>query len=110
MARPIDEKIISMKLENENFESNARQSLSTFQKLKNAFTGVKGSNLDEAANSMSRLDRAVKGLGLEKVGSAVDSVSHRFSTLGMIGATALMNITNRAVNAGMALTLSLIHI
>lgn len=96
-----------MKLENENFESNARQSLSTFQKLKNAFTGVKSSNLDNAANGMTRLGRAVKGLGLEKVGSAVDAVSNRFSTLGVIGATALMNITNRAVNAGLALTRSL---
>lgn len=107
MARPIDEKIISMKLENENFESNARQSLSTFQKLKSAFTGVKGSNLDDAANGMSKLGKAVKGLGLDKVGHALDTVSSKFSTLGIIGATALMNLTNRAVNAGLALTKSL---
>ena len=107
MARPIDEKIISMKLENENFESNARQSLSTFQKLKNAFSNTKGANLDEAANGMSKLGRAAKDLGLEKVMGAVDAVSSKFSTLGVIGTTALMNITNRAVNAGMALTRSL---
>lgn len=96
-----------MKLENENFESNARQSLSTFQKLKNAFTGMKGANLDEAANGMTKLSGAVKGLGLDKVSRAVDDVSHRFSTLGVIGTSALMNITNRAVNAGLALTKSL---
>lgn len=107
MSRPIDEKIISMKLENENFESNARQSLSTFQKLKSAFTGVKGSNLDEAANGMSKLGKAAKGLGLDKIGSALDTVSSKFSTLGVIGTTALMNLTNRAVNAGLALTKSL---
>lgn len=96
-----------MKLENENFESNARQSLSTFQKLKNAFTGVKGSNLDDAADGMSKLGKAVKGLGLDKVGSALDTVSSKFSTLGIIGTTALMNLTNRAINAGLALTKSL---
>lgn len=107
MARPIDEKIISMKLENENFESNARQSLSTFQKLKSAFTGVKGANLDDAAHGMSKLGKAVKGIGLDKVGSALDTVSQKFSTLGVIGTTALVNLTNRAINAGLALTKSL---
>ena len=96
-----------MKLENENFESNARQSLSTFQKLKNAFSNTKGANLDEAANGMTKIGKAAKGLGLEKVMGAVDAVSSKFSTLGIIGTTALMNITNRAVNAGMALTRSL---
>lgn len=96
-----------MKLENENFESNARQSLSTFQKLKNAFKGGGNTNLDDAANGMTKLGKAVKGLGLDKVGNALDTVSHKFSTLGIIGTTALMNLTNRAVNAGLALTRSL---
>lgn len=96
-----------MKLENENFESNARQSLSTFQKLKNAFSNTKGANLDEAANGMTKLGGAVKGLGLEKVSGALDTVSSKFSALGVMGATALMNITNRAINAGLALTKSL---
>lgn len=96
-----------MKLENENFESNARQSLSTFQKLKSAFTDVKGSNLDNAANGVSKIGKAVKGLGLEKIGSALDTVSQKFSALGVIGVTALVNLTNRAVNAGLALTKSL---
>ena len=96
-----------MKLENENFESNARQSLSTFQKLKNAFKGGGTTNLDDAANGMTKIGKAVKGLGLDKVGNALDTVSNKFSTLGIIGTTALMNLTNRAVNAGLALTKSL---
>lgn len=96
-----------MKLENSNFESNARQSLSTFDKLKNAFKFGNTSGLDKASASMDKLNKSSKGITLDKLRGALDTVTSKFSTLGVIGTTALMNITNRAVNAGLSLAKSL---
>lgn len=96
-----------MKLENSNFENNARQSLSTFDKLKNAFKFGNTSGLDKASQSMDKLNKSSKGITLDKLRGALDTVTSKFSNLGIIGTTALMNITNRAVNTGITLAKSL---
>lgn len=84
--RPVDEKIVKMQLENADFENKAKQSLSTLLKLNKGISDVPG----------------VSGL----IG-AVESISNRFSTMGIIGMTALQNITNKAINAGQRMTKAL---
>ena len=96
-----------MQLETSKFETNARQSLSTFQKLKNAFKFGNSDGLDKASKSMDKLNQSSKGISLGKLKSAVETVTSRFTNLGIIGTTALMNITNRAVNTGITLAKSL---
>lgn len=91
--RPIDEKIIAMRLDNKDFEANARQSLSTMDRIKAAFSRNKGADVN--------FDGAVKGA--HGLGSAVDGVTQKFSALKVMGVTALATITNRAVDAGLSM-------
>lgn len=101
MAREIDERIVKMMLENSQFERNAKESLGTLEKLH------RGLDFSGASSGLSDLSREVKGFSLEGIASAVESVTSGFSTLGVIGFTALQNITNKAIDTGLALVKSL---
>jgi hypothetical protein len=78
-----------MEFDNSKFESNVKTTMSTLDKLKQAlnFKGVQD-GAEKSASNISTL------------GSAVQTVGARFSSLEVIGITALSNITNKAINAG----------
>lgn len=92
--KSIDERIVDMQFNNKQFESGVKTSLSTLDKLKS------GLNLDKSAKSLSGLNDVAKKFSLAGIADGVDSIASRFSNLGIIGMTALSNITNSAVNAG----------
>ena len=57
-----------------------------------------GGTVDRLGSSFTNATEGSNGLG-----RSVEAVASKLSTLGVIGVTALANITNRAVNAGVAL-------
>lgn len=75
MSDEIDRRVVEMQFRNESFERNANETISTLDKLKAA-------------------------LHLEGAASGVETVAAKFSALQVVGATALANITNSAINAG----------
>ena len=100
----IDERIVRMKFDNQGFESGVSTTMSTLEKLKNAlkFKGASDGMKDVSSNLQKLGSSGISGLS-----GSVDTVTAKFSTLGVIGATALANITNSAVNAGKSLVKSL---
>lgn len=94
MSTTIDERVVEMRFDNQNFERNARESMSTLDKLKRSL------KLDGAAKGFEEIDSASRKVNMNGLGSAVETVSAKFSALQVIGVTALANITNQAVNAG----------
>ena len=94
MSATIDERVVEMKFNNKDFEQNAKESISTIERLKQALNFTSSSQgLDEVQNAVKRVD--MNGLG-----NAVDSVKLKFSALQVAAITALTNIVNKAVNAG----------
>lgn len=89
MSKTIDDRVVQMEFDNSKFESNVKTTMSTLDKLKQAlnFKGVQD-GAEKSASNISTL------------GSAVQTVGARFSSLEVIGITALSNITNKAINAG----------
>ena len=61
-----------------------------------------GGTIEKIGSHFNKSTDASEGLG-----RSVDTVASKLSALGVIGVTALANITNKAVNAGMALLKSL---
>ena len=92
MSESIDRRVVEMRFDNKDFEQNANTTLTILEKLKEkmAFKGA-GKNFE-----------ATSGLS-----SAIDGVKNRFSALEVIGTTALVNLTNSAVNLGKNLAKSL---
>ena len=102
MSKSIEERVVEMKLNNKDFESNAKRSLSTLGELTSKL------RLTDAAKGLVGVAAAAKNLIPDAAPKDVDNLASRFSALSVIGVTALATIANKAVNAG--LTLSLIHI
>lgn len=93
----IDNRVVSMKFDNAQFERGISQTSKSLDKLNNSLklkNGGKG--LDDIASK-------VKAFTLRGILGAVESLKQKFSALGVIGVTALANITNRVVNAGVSL-------
>jgi tape measure domain-containing protein len=68
--------------------------MSTLDKLKQKL------NFGGATKGFADIDGAAKKVNMSGLGTAVDTVSTKFSALQVMGVTALANITNSAVNAG----------
>lgn len=121
----IDNRIVTMKFDNAQFESGARTSLSTLEKLKQSMNfGTVGTAASKALGGISGLfakfgiknpfATAEKGAadlgktaqgtinGLSSIDGAVTGVSARFVALSTIAITALSNIANSAFSAGAA--------
>lgn len=103
MARPIDEELVRLRMDNSDFVKKASESTSIFQKLKDAFSkgGKSSSTLDKSVKSAENLGKAVKGVDMGALGKAIDTVNSRFSVMGQIASNVLSNITNRVTNAAM---------
>lgn len=99
----VDEHVVKMTFDNKQFEKNAQQSLDTVEKLKSSMNfeaTVKG--LDKLEDGVAQSNKA-----LDSLNDSVDKIKDRFSNLGIIGVTALQNITNSAINLGKQMIKSL---
>lgn len=94
MSTTIDSRVVEMRFDNKQFESNVATTMSTLDKLKQKL------HLDGATKGLENVNAASKKVNMTGLGGAVESVSAKFSALEVMGVTALANITNSAVNAG----------
>lgn len=90
----VDKRIVEMKFDNQQFEQGVHTTVKSLERLR------EGLKLDSAAQSLSNLDQIAKGFSLTGVSQGMDALVNRFSTLGIVGLTALQNITNSAINSG----------
>lgn len=91
----IDEGVVSLKFDNKQFESGIRTTLNS---LKNLRESLKNGGGKQAFKDISD---GVKNVDMGKLNAAVETVKKRFSLLGIAGVTALVNIANKAVDAGL---------
>lgn len=101
MSKTIDQRVVEMRFDNKQFESNVKTSLSTLDKLKQSL------RLDGAAKGFEELDRAASNVDLSGIGGAIETVRTKFSAFEVMAVTALANITNSAINTGKQLVASL---
>lgn len=94
MSKTVDERVVEMRFDNKQFESNVQTSMSTIDKLKQKL------NFNGASKGLENLNSAANKVNMNGLGSAVETVHAKFSALEVMGVTALANITNSAVNAG----------
>lgn len=102
MSANVDKRIVEMQFDNAQFESGIRTTIKSLDSLEKSLD-----LRDAATKGFSAVADAAKGLDLNAVSEAVNTVSSRFSTLGIIGTTALQNITTAAMQTGKKLLDSL---
>ena len=91
MSKTIDEKVVEMKFNNQNFEKNVNQSMNSIDKLKNKLD-FKGTE-SKAANSISKISSAANNMNLSGLSKAIDTINYRFSTMGVVATNILNQIT-----------------
>lgn len=101
MSTVIDDRVVQMQFDNKNFETNVQESLKTIDKLN---TSLKAT---ETTDAFETLDRSAKRLNFDSLANAVETVSSRFSTLGVIGMAVLQNLASKAVDTGIKIAKSL---
>lgn len=101
MSSKIDERIVGMKFNGDQFQKGVADTSSALDKLKKAL------NLDGAAKGLNDLDAAGKNFSLSGIANGVQDIASKFGALSVVGITALANIANRAVDTGIALAKSL---
>lgn len=90
----IDKRIVQMEFNNQGFESGVKTTLNS---LKNLNEKLK---MNEGSKGLDNISRAASKVNLNGLGQSVETVKAKFSSLGVVGATVLANITNSAMNAG----------
>nr|DAF76562.1 MAG TPA: tail tape measure [Caudoviricetes sp.] len=98
----IDNRIVQMQFNNRQFESGAKTTLSTLDRLKKAlnFSGIK-TGVDTLGASIN------KALNMSGVTSGIENLNDKFSTMGIAWQRTIQQITDKAISAGSAITKAL---
>lgn len=101
MSQEVDSRVVEMRFDNANFEKNTKQTISTIDRLmeKLQFKG--------AEKGFEKLDAAAKNVDFATMQTSLDRLESKFSSLNIVATTALVNITNKFVDAGEKLVKSL---
>lgn len=94
MSNVVDERILSMKFDNKQFESGVATSMSTLDKLKQKL------NLKGAAEGLQNVSSAVKNINFSGVSSGIETVQAKFSAMEVVAMTAISRITNSVITLG----------
>lgn len=90
----VDERVVVLSFDNSNFEKNTQQSIKTLNELDSS---IKKSSSGEG---LKNLGKSANKIDLSNLSRSIDTVNSRFSTLGIVGMSAIANITNSIVNMG----------
>lgn len=94
MSKTIEERVVEMRFDNEQFESNAKTSMNTVEDLK------KSLDFSKETQGFDKINGAIRNVDMSTLGSGVETVRASFSALQVMGITALARITNSAITAG----------
>lgn len=87
MATSIDERVVSLKFDNAGFEENVSDSINSLNKLNSAIRGAEKGDIDLGKVNISPIEKAC------------DTISNKFSNLGVVWDQTLRTITNNALHA-----------
>lgn len=93
MSTTVDERVVSLKFDNSEFEQNVQVSLTTLDKLKQSLNFG-----NETKKSFENIEAASNNVKLSGIQNAINQVKMSFSSLDVIGATIIGNLTNTVVN------------
>lgn len=90
MARPIDEKIVKMSMDNKDFKTKVAETLQSFDSIEKGIN-ASGSNMD-----------------LSNISEGISAIERRFSATGVVIASIINSLTTSALSLGRNLTQSII--
>lgn len=86
MSQVIDNRVVEMVFDNKNFEKGVGETLHSLENLDKGLNKIDGKSLDSISASANNVD-------LSRIADGVDTLTRRFSTLGIVGMSVLNKIT-----------------
>ena len=93
MSNTIDEKVVEMKFNNKNFETNVKTTMTSLDRLKEKLQ-LRGSE-----KSFQAIDSAAKSVSFDSLISNVEYLRKRFSVMGIAGMQVVQNLTNTVMTS-----------
>ena len=90
----VDEKVVSLKFDNKQFEQGVSSTLSTLDRFKKAL------HFEGTSKGLENLSNKVKNVDMKSLGSSVETVRAKFSALDIFAINAMQRISNSAIDAG----------
>ena len=95
MSANVDERIVQMQFDNQQFEARAQNTITTLSALTQALQLPSAST-----KGFDQIQNAANQLNFAKVEQAIDTINYRFSTLGIMATQVLNRISNAAIDMG----------
>ena len=90
----VDNRIVEMQFNNKRFEQNAKETMSTLDRLKEKL------NFKDATRDMRDFQSAADSFNLSRIADAVETLGNRFTMLGELGQQVFQRLASAALNAG----------
>lgn len=94
MSQEVDQRVVEMRFDNAKFEKNVQQSINSLNVLNKS---LKFKGAEKGFAGIQKASEKTDFCGME---NALESLNDRFSTLSIMGTTALVRITNQAITTG----------
>src|SRR5690606_13047205 len=97
----IDDRIVNMEFNNGKFMSGVKDTIGALDGLK------KSLQLKDASKGMDDIESRAKRFSLQGMAEGIESISSKFSAMGVVAFSVLNNVVNKAVDAGARILKSL---
>lgn len=101
MSQEVDERVVKLSFDNAKFEKNVDKSIKSLHALNDSL------KLEGAEKGFAEVEKASEQVDFDKMQGAVDKLQEKFSALEVVGITAMVRITNKAIDTGEKLVKSL---
>lgn len=101
MSQTIDSKVVEMRFDNKQFESNVQTSMKSIDKLQNSL------NFDGATKGLDNIKNASSKLNFSGLSDSIGSIGQKFSAFETIATGVLLRIGQKVADAGIQLVKSL---
>ena len=101
MSQEVDQRVVEMRFDNAKFEKNVQQSINSLNALNESL------KFEGAEKGFAEVEKASEKVDFDRMTTALETLTGKFSALEVIGMTALVKITDKAIDAGTRLAKSL---
>lgn len=101
MSQEVDQRVVEMRFDNAKFEKNVQQSINSLNALNESL------KFEGAEKGFAEVEKASEKVDFDRMTTALETLTGKFSALEVIGMTALVKITDKAIDAGTKLAKSL---
>lgn len=94
MSANVDQRIVQMQFDNQQFEAKAQNTITTLNALSQAL------QLPSSTKGFDKIQAAASRLDFSKLNQAIDTINYRFSNFGIMATRALEQVSDAAMRMG----------